>query len=231
MRPPSAAAKPARCSRATAASTSWCACRRALRGDLEAHQAPADRAAGERRRRTRAHQLHPARRSGHAANLRPGPNQVSREDGKRRVVVSANVRGRDLGSLRRRGASRRSPAGEGARRLLDHLGRHSSSTCSRPAKRLQIVVPLALLLVFALLFAMFGNVKDGLLVFTGIPFALTGGIAGAVAARHSAVDLGGGRLHRAVGRGGAQRPGDDLLHPQPARRGHAARRRPSAKAR
>jgi cobalt-zinc-cadmium resistance protein CzcA len=44
------------------------------------------------------------------------------------------------------------------------------------AKRLQIVVPAALVLVFALLFAMFGNVKDGLLVFTGIPFALTGGV-------------------------------------------------------
>ena len=43
-------------------------------------------------------------------------------------------------------------------------------------KRLQIVVPVALLLVFMLLFAMFGNVKDGLLVFTGVPFALTGGI-------------------------------------------------------
>jgi cobalt-zinc-cadmium resistance protein CzcA len=43
-------------------------------------------------------------------------------------------------------------------------------------KRLQIVVPVALLLVFTLLFAMFGNIKDGLLVFTGVPFALTGGI-------------------------------------------------------
>ena len=43
-------------------------------------------------------------------------------------------------------------------------------------QRLQIVVPVSLLLVFALLFAMFGNLKDGLLVFTGIPFALTGGI-------------------------------------------------------
>jgi cobalt-zinc-cadmium resistance protein CzcA len=44
------------------------------------------------------------------------------------------------------------------------------------AARLQIVIPLSLLLVFTLLFMMFGNIKDGLLVFTGIPFALTGGI-------------------------------------------------------
>jgi cobalt-zinc-cadmium resistance protein CzcA len=54
-------------------------------------------------------------------------------------------------------------------------GAGSSSTCSR-RERLKIVVPLALLMVFVLLFVMFGNVKDGLLVFTGIPFALTGGI-------------------------------------------------------
>src|SRR3546814_20458477 len=44
------------------------------------------------------------------------------------------------------------------------------------AQSLPIVVPAALLLVFALLFAMFGNVRDGLIVFTGIPFALTGGV-------------------------------------------------------
>ncbi|MFX5797405.1 efflux RND transporter permease subunit, partial [Acinetobacter baumannii] len=44
------------------------------------------------------------------------------------------------------------------------------------AQRLRIVVPAALLLVFGLLFAMFGNIKDGLIVFTGIPFALTGGV-------------------------------------------------------
>ena len=44
-------------------------------------------------------------------------------------------------------------------------------------QRLMIVVPVALALVFTLLFAMFGNVRDGLIVFTGIPFALTGGIA------------------------------------------------------
>jgi cobalt-zinc-cadmium resistance protein CzcA len=65
-------------------------------------------------------------------------------------------------------------------------------------QRLKIVVPVALLLVFVLLFAMFGNVKDGLLVFTGIPFALTGGIV-ALWLRDIPLSISAGRLHRAVG--------------------------------
>ena len=106
--------------------------------------------------------------------LSPGPNQVSREDGKRRIVVSANVRGRDIGSFV-----------EQAQRELDTIQMPSGywtrwggtfENMQSAQKRLQIVVPVALLLVFALLFAMFGNVRDGLIVFTGIPFALTGGI-------------------------------------------------------
>ena len=105
----------------------------------------------------------------------PGPNQVTREDGKRRVVVSANVRGRDLGTFvaEAEAAIReqvRIPAG-----YWTTWGGQFENLQSA-AKRLQIVVPVSLLLVFTLLFAMFGNVKDGLLVFTGIPFALTGGI-------------------------------------------------------
>ena len=106
--------------------------------------------------------------------LSPGPNQVSREDGKRRIVVSANVRGRDIGSFVAQ-----------AQRELDTIQMPSGywtrwggtfESMQSAQKRLQIVVPVALLLVFALLFAMFGNVRDGLIVFTGIPFALTGGI-------------------------------------------------------
>ncbi|MCB5190781.1 CusA/CzcA family heavy metal efflux RND transporter [Methylobacillus arboreus] len=105
-----------------------------------------------------------------------GPNQISRENGKRRVVVSANVRGRDLGSFI-----------EAAEASINRQVRVPSGywitwggqfeNLQSASKRLQIVVPVALLLVFALLFMMFNNVKDGLLVFTGIPFALTGGIA------------------------------------------------------
>jgi len=104
----------------------------------------------------------------------PGPNQVSREDGKRRVVVSANVRGRDIGSFVEE-------AQRGLASVTLPTGYWTSwggtfENLQSATQRLQIVVPVALLLVFGLLFAMFGNVRDGLIVFTGIPFALTGGI-------------------------------------------------------
>jgi len=104
----------------------------------------------------------------------PGPNQISREDGKRRIVVSANVRNRDIGSF----------VAE-AQQSLDQIplpagywtrwgGTFENLESAR--QRLTLVVPVALGLVFVLLFAMFGNARDGLVVFTGIPFALTGGI-------------------------------------------------------
>ncbi|WP_017760305.1 CusA/CzcA family heavy metal efflux RND transporter [Pseudacidovorax intermedius] len=107
--------------------------------------------------------------------LAPGPNQVSRENGKRRIVVSANVRGRDLGGF----------VSEAAATLQEQVKIPTGywttwggqfENLQSATQRLQIVVPVALLLVFTLLFAMFGNLKDGLIVFTGIPFALTGGI-------------------------------------------------------
>ncbi len=105
----------------------------------------------------------------------PGPNQMSREQGKRRVVVSANVRGRDIGSFvaeaqRRIEAEVKIPPGY----WTSWGGQFENLQAA--AKRLQLVVPASLLLVFALLFVMFGNLRDGLLVFSGIPFALTGGI-------------------------------------------------------
>ncbi|MGQ3820859.1 CusA/CzcA family heavy metal efflux RND transporter [Pseudomonas alliivorans] len=104
-----------------------------------------------------------------------GPNQISRENGKRLVIVSANVRGRDLGSFveeagQNLDSSVQIPAG-----YWTNWGGQFEQLQSA-AKRLQIVVPVALLLVLALLFLMFNNLKDGLLVFTGIPFALTGGV-------------------------------------------------------
>ncbi|OCR21647.1 cation transporter [Pseudomonas syringae] len=104
-----------------------------------------------------------------------GPNQISRENGKRLVIVSANVRGRDLGSFVQE-------AGESIASGVDIPAGYWTSwggqfeQLQSAAKRLQIVVPVALLMVLALLFMMFNNLKDGLLVFTGIPFALTGGV-------------------------------------------------------
>ena len=107
--------------------------------------------------------------------LAPGPNQVSREEGKRRIVVSANVRGRDLGSFVTEAEAAL------AREVKVPTGYWTTwggqyQNLQSATQRLQVVVPVSLLLVFTLLFAMFGNLKDGLVVFTGIPFALTGGI-------------------------------------------------------
>ena len=104
----------------------------------------------------------------------PGPNQVSREDGKRRVVVSANVTGRDLGSF----VTDAQTAIEGVKVPTGYWTAWGGTfeQLESASKRLQLVVPLALLMVLVLLFTMFGNIRDGLLVFTGIPFALTGGV-------------------------------------------------------
>ncbi len=104
-----------------------------------------------------------------------GPNQISRENGKRRIVLTANVRGRDLGSFvaeaqKKISAEVKVPSGY----WIAWGGQFEQMIAA--TERLQIVVPLALLIIFLLLYATFGNVRDGLLVFTGVPFALTGGI-------------------------------------------------------
>ena len=105
-----------------------------------------------------------------------GPNQISREDGKRRVVVTANVRGRDLGSFiaevqGKVGAEVEVPAGY----WISYGGTFEQLISA--AKRLQLVVPVVLLLIFGLLFALFRSVKDSAIVFSGVPLALTGGVA------------------------------------------------------
>ena len=106
----------------------------------------------------------------------PGPNLINRENGKRRVVISANVRGRDLGSFvaeAEEAVRSRVPIPAGYWIAWGGQFEHLISA----ARRLQIVVPIALLLIFLLLFTIFGRVKDALLVFTGVPLALTGGVA------------------------------------------------------
>ena len=104
-----------------------------------------------------------------------GPNQISRENGKRRIVVTANVRGRDLGGFV---AEAQKKIAEGVKTppgyWLAWGGQFEQLQSA--TKRLQIVVPVALLLIFILLFTAFDSVKDSLLIFTGVPLALTGGI-------------------------------------------------------
>jgi cobalt-zinc-cadmium resistance protein CzcA len=107
--------------------------------------------------------------------ISPGPNQISRENGKRRVVVTANIRGRDIGSFVREAQAAIEtqvsiPAG-----YWTSWGGQFQQMISA-AKRLRIVVPIALLLILVLLFVTFGNLKDAILVFTGVPLALTGGV-------------------------------------------------------
>jgi cobalt-zinc-cadmium resistance protein CzcA len=108
-------------------------------------------------------------------NEQPGPNQISRESGKRRVVVTCNIRGRDISSF----------AAEAQEKIRDQVKLEPGywitwggqfEQLQSATRRLEIVVPLALLLIFVLLFMAFGSVKDSLLVFSGVPLALTGGI-------------------------------------------------------
>jgi len=109
-------------------------------------------------------------------DVAPGPNQISRENGKRRAVVTTNVRGRDLGSFvaeaqQRIQATVKLPEGY----WLEYGG--TFEQLASAAARLQVVVPVSLLLIFGLLFMTFGSAKDALLVFSGVPLALTGGVA------------------------------------------------------
>ena len=105
-----------------------------------------------------------------------GPSQIAREWAQRRVTVSVNVRGRDVGSFV---AEARQKIAEqvnlpSARYYVEFGGQFEHMIQAR--KRLMIVVPVALVLIFSLLYATYGNVIDTVRVFTGIPFAWTGGI-------------------------------------------------------
>jgi cobalt-zinc-cadmium resistance protein CzcA len=104
-----------------------------------------------------------------------GPNQVSRENGKRRAVVTANVRGRDLGSFvaeARQAVATQIALPSGY--WLDYGG--TFEQLESATQRLAVAVPLTLLLVLGLLYAAFGSIKDTMIVFTGVPLALTGGV-------------------------------------------------------
>jgi cobalt-zinc-cadmium resistance protein CzcA len=109
-------------------------------------------------------------------NVVQGPNQISRENGKRRVVVTANVRGRDLGSFVEEAEEAIQQEVTVPVGYWTTWGGQFEQLISA-ANRLKMVVPAALLLILILLFVTFKNMKDTLLVFTGVPFALTGGVA------------------------------------------------------
>ena len=104
-----------------------------------------------------------------------GPNQINRQSGKRHVIVTANVEGRDLGSF----------IAETKQVMKNDLGLASGywteyggtfKQLESASQRLMIVVPLTLLLIFALLYSAFSSFRDALIIFSGVPLALTGGI-------------------------------------------------------
>ena len=104
-----------------------------------------------------------------------GPNQINRENGKRRVVVTANVRGRDLGGfvteLRQRVQDEVTVL---PGYWIDYGGTFEQLISA--SQRLAVVVPLTLALILALLFWAFGSMRDTLIVFSGVPLSLTGGV-------------------------------------------------------
>src|SRR5262249_40593425 len=104
-----------------------------------------------------------------------GPTQIRREDGKRRVVIQANVRGRDIASV----------VDEAQARIAAHTalppgtwmtwgGQFEHLAAAK--RRLAVVVPICLAVIFALLYATFGRARDAAIVFTGVPLALSGGV-------------------------------------------------------
>lgn len=107
--------------------------------------------------------------------MAPGPNQVSRENGKRRVVVTANVRGRDLGGFVEELRARVRENVDLPQGYWVGYGGTFEQLISA-SQRLQIVVPMVLLIIFGLLFTAFGSVRDAMIVFSGVPLALTGGV-------------------------------------------------------
>jgi cobalt-zinc-cadmium resistance protein CzcA len=108
-------------------------------------------------------------------DISPAPAQISRESGKRRIVVTANVRGRDLGSfVTEVQKAIREKADIPPGYWLDYGG--TFEQLESASQRLSIVVPLTLLVILGILVMAFSSVKDALIIFSGVPLALTGGV-------------------------------------------------------
>ena len=107
--------------------------------------------------------------------IAPSPAQISRENGKRRVVVTANVRGRDLGSFVsevKKEIHEQADIPPGY--WLDYGG--TFEQLESASQRLSLVVPLTLMVILGLLVMAFASLKDALIIFSGVPLALTGGV-------------------------------------------------------
>ena len=107
--------------------------------------------------------------------LTEAPSQISRENAKRRVVVTSNVRGRDLGSFVEEAQQRiaeqvQLPPGY----WIEYGGTYEQLQSA--SQRLSIVVPVTLVIIMGLLITLFGSFRDAAIIFTGVPLALTGGV-------------------------------------------------------
>lgn len=113
---------------------------------------------------------------GHVAtvDIAEGTNQISRENGKRRIVVQCNVRGRDLGTFVQEAQSKVAGVALPPGGWLVWAGQYENLVAAK--ERLTIVVPICFFLIFLLLFSTFKSVKYALLVFSAVPLGLTGGI-------------------------------------------------------
>ncbi|ALS31992.1 cobalt-zinc-cadmium resistance protein CzcA [Pseudoalteromonas translucida KMM 520] len=108
-------------------------------------------------------------------SIEKGPNQINRESGKRNVVVTANVEGRDLASfVSDAQASMNTDLNLPSGYWLEYGG--TFEQLQSASKRLSLVVPVTLLLIFGLLYSAFGSLRDSLIIFSGVPLALTGGV-------------------------------------------------------
>ncbi|MDZ5645816.1 CusA/CzcA family heavy metal efflux RND transporter [Nitrospirillum sp. BR 11828] len=107
--------------------------------------------------------------------LAEGPNQIGREDGKRRIVIQANVRGRDIGSFVAEAQGRLAAVPLPSGYWVTWGGQFENLAAARA--RLAVVVPACFIAIFLLLYGALGSLRDAALVFSGVPLALTGGIA------------------------------------------------------
>ena len=156
---------------------------------------------------------------GEVAELRyvMGPNQISRENGKRRILVTANVRDRDLGGF----VAELQRAVRAEVELPDGYWINYGGTFEQlitAERRFRLVVPATLLIIFVLLFTAFNSIQRCVLDICLRAARTNRRRCRSRASRHPAVHLGNGRFHRTVGRGDLKWYRDGVIHPPPARR-------------
>ena len=157
--------------------------------------------------------------------LDTGPAQISREAVRRRIVVEANVRGRDVASFVAEAQASASPRRCSSPAATTSAGAASSRTCRRPATGCSSSCRWPSALIFAMLYFTFGSVRPAALIYLNVPFAATGGVF-ALGLRGLPFSISAGvGLHRPLRRGRPQRRRPDDADPRPRGEDRPARRR------